>query len=188
MEFLTGLWLPIVLSAVFVFIVSSVIHMALPIHKGDYKKLNNEEGLLAAMRTAGVTPGCYMFPCAGSMKEMGSPEMVAKLKQGPVGHMTVTPPGGCNIGTSLVWWFAYSLLIGVMVAYVTWNGLGAGARYLDVFQIAGAAAVLGYAAGHFHDSIWKGVPWKITAKFIFDGAIYGLVTAGTFGWLWPAAT
>jgi hypothetical protein len=24
-----------------------------------------------------------------------------------------------------------------------------------------------------------------TLKFVVDGVIYGLVTAGTFGWLWP---
>ena len=36
----------------------------------------------------------------------------------------------------------------------------------------------------FQDSIWKGQGWKITAKFIFDGVVYGLVTAGVFGWLW----
>ncbi|MEE9129274.1 MAG: hypothetical protein V3T84_04600 [Phycisphaerales bacterium] len=186
MAFLTELWLPILLSAVFVFIVSSVIHMALPIHKGDYKKMKNEVAVLEAMRANGIEPGAYMFPCAGSMKEMGSPEMVEKLKKGPVGWLTVVPPGGFNIGKSLVWWFVYSLIVGVLVAYVGWHGLGAGAGYLDVFQITGAAAVLGYAVGYFHESIWKGASWGTTAKFIFDGVAYSLVTAGTFGWLWPA--
>ena len=187
MEFLTELWLPIVLSAVFVFIVSSVIHMALPIHKGDYKKMKNEHAVLESLRANGVEPGAYMFPCAGSMKEMGSPEMVAKRQAGPVGWLTVVPPPGCSVGKSLIWWFVYCLIVGVLVAYVGWHSLGAGAGYLGVFRITGAAAVLGYAAGHFHDSIWKGVRWNTTAKFILDGAVYGLVTAGTFGWLWPHA-
>ncbi len=100
---------------------------------------------------------------------------------------TMVPPGGFNIGKSLVWWFVYSLMVGVLVAYVGWNGLDAGAGYLDVFQITGAAAVLGYAVGYFHESIWKGASWGTTAKFILDGVAYSLVTAGTFGWLWPAA-
>ena len=58
---------------------------------------------------------------------------------------------------------------------------------MKVFQVTGAAAVLAYAVPAVQDSIWKGVPWKITGKFIFDGVVYGLVTAGIFGWLWPMA-
>lgn len=185
MEFLTELWLPILLSAVLVFVVSSIIHMALPIHKGDCRKLKNEDAVLEAMRANGVEPGAYMFPCAGSMKEMGSPEMVEKRNRGPVGWLTVAPPGGCNIGKSLVWWFVYCLIIGVLVAYLGWHALGAGASYLAVFRVVGCAAILGYGIGHFHDSVWKGASWGTTAKFIFDGVVYGLVTAGTFGWLWP---
>jgi hypothetical protein len=52
-------------------------------------------------------------------------------------------------------------------------------------RVVGTAAILGYAIGHLHDSIWKGQPWGTTAKFVIDGVVYGLVTAGTFGWLWP---
>ncbi len=185
MAFLTELWLPIVLSAVFVFIVSSVIHMALPIHKGDYRKMKGEDAVLQALRSAGVAPGLYMFPCARSMKEMSSPEMVERVKKGPVGWLTVVPPGGLNMGKSLVLWFVYCLIVGALVAYVGWHGLLPGAAYLRVFQLTGTAAVLGYAVGYFHESIWKGGSWSTTAKFVFDGVVYGLVTAGTFGWLWP---
>ena len=185
MAFLTELWLAILLSAVFVFIVSSVIHMVIPFHKGDYKKMKNEDAVLESMRANGVEPGQYMFPCAGSMKAMGTPEMKAKLEKGPVGWFTVLPPGGYNMGKSLAGWFVYSLIVGVLVAYVGWHALGPDAAYLAVFQITGAAAVLGYAIGVFNDSIWKGAPWSTTGKFIIDGVIYALVTAGTFGWLWP---
>ncbi len=187
MEFLTELWLPIVLSAVFVFIASSIIHMALPIHKSDVKKMKNEDAILDAMRSNDVEPGAYMFPCAGSMKEMSSPEMIAKIEKGPVGWLTVLPPGGFNIGKSLVQWFVFSLIVSLLVAYVGWHGLGAGARYLDVFRLSGAAAILVYAIAPMNDSIWKGARWGTTGKFVFDGVIYGLVTAGTFGAMWPEA-
>lgn len=187
MAFLAELWLPILLSAVFVFIVSSIIHMALPIHKGDCIKMNNEDAVLQALRANGVTPGVYMFPRAASMKDMSSPEMVEKCKRGPVGWLTLLPPGGFNIGKSLVGWFINCLIVGTLVAYVGWHALGAAAPYLSVFRITGAAAILGYAVGQIDNSIWKGVPWSTTAKFIVDGVIYGLVTAGTFGWLWPSA-
>lgn len=185
MPFLTELWLPIVLSAVLVFIVSTVIHMVLPIHKGDAKRMKNEDDVLEAMRTHGVEPGAYMFPCASSMKEMGSPEMVEKLRRGPVGWLTVLPPGGFDVGRGLIWWFVLSLLIGSLVAYVGWYALGAGATFGLVFRVTGTAAILGYAVGHVNESIWKGAPWSTSAKFFLDGVVYGLVTAATFGWLWP---
>ena len=103
---LLDLWLPILLSAVFVFIASSVLHMVLPIHKADYAQLANEAEVLSAMREHGVSPGSYMFPHAGSMKEMGEPEFVEKLNLGPVGHMTILPNGPWNMGKSLGQWFA----------------------------------------------------------------------------------
>jgi hypothetical protein len=187
MEFLTELWLPIVVSAVFVFVASAIIHMVLPFHRGDFGKMKNEEAVLASMRANGVGPGQYMFPCAASMKDMGSPEMVAKVKQGPVGYLTVVPPGGLNMNKSLVLWFLYTVLISLLAAYIGWHALGATNDYLPVFRITGAAAILAYAVGVVDNSIWKGVRWSTTAKFVFDGIVYGLVTAGTFGWLWPGA-
>ena len=62
-----------------------------------------------------------------------------------------------------------------------------GAKYLSVFRVVGTAAMMAYAIGGLPESIWKGTKWSITMKFVFDGILYGLVTAGTFGWLWPAA-
>jgi len=71
MHFLIELWMPIVLSAAFVFVVSSILHMLVPIHRNDCKKLPNEDLVLSDMRKHGVVRGDYVFPCAGSMKENG---------------------------------------------------------------------------------------------------------------------
>ena len=51
--------------------------------------------------------------------------------------------------------------------------------------MAGATAFLGYSLALIQESIWKGQTWGVTFKHVFDGLIYGLLTAGTFGWLWP---
>lgn len=185
MALLLDLWLPILLSSVFVFLASSVIHMAIPLHRGDYRKLPGEDGVRAALRAAGVPPGQYMVPCPGSMKDMGSPEMLAKFGEGPVGTLILRPNGPPRIGPALVQWFLYSLLIGVFVAYITGLALPAGAHYRQVFRVAGAVAMLGYAFSYIPDSIWKGLSWRVTLKFLLDGAVYALLTAGTFGWLWP---
>jgi len=183
----TELWLPILLSAVFVFVVSSIIHMVVPIHKNDFKKLPGEDKVCDAIRAGGASPGAYMFPHSASMKEMGSPEMMEKYNKGPVGHMTVLPSGPPAMGKNLVLWFLYSVVISVFVAYIAGLGLDKGVEYMKVFRIAGTVAILGYAFSYVQDSIWKGQPWANTFRYVFDGVIYGLVTAGTFGWLWPGA-
>ncbi len=186
MEFLADLWLAILLSAVFSFIASSIIHMVIPIHKGDYKRLPGEEEILALMRKHSVGRAEYHFPFCDSMKDMGSEEMIAKLNQGPVGILSLMPNGPWQMGKTLGQWFAYLVLVSVFVAYIASKSLAAGADYLDVFQITGATAVLAYGISTIPNSIWKPSPWSTTARFIFDGVVYGLLTAGTFAWLWPA--
>ena len=182
---LTALWLPILVSAVIVFVASSIIHMVLPIHKSDYRKLPEEDKVLDALRAAGVTPGrIYHFPFC-THKDMKSPEAVARFKRGPVGLLTVIPSGPPAMGKYLTQWFLYCVLIGVFVAYLTGRTRSAGTEYLEIFRVAGTTAFLGYAVAQIQDSIWKGQPWGVTLKHTFDGLIYALLTAGTFGWLWP---
>ena len=184
MAFLGDLWLPIVLSSIFVFLVSAIIHMLLPIHKGEYRKLPGEAAVLAAMRGQGIEPGEYIFPHC-TMKEMTSPQAKEMYGQGPVGFLTVVPNGVPSFGKSLVLWFLFTLVVGVFTAYVTSLAAPAGAHYLRVFRIAGAVATLGYAVTYLPDVIWKGRGWSTTGLHVLDGVIYGLLTAGTFGWLWP---
>ncbi|HEX6811902.1 MAG TPA: hypothetical protein VF384_09800 [Planctomycetota bacterium] len=182
------LWLPILLSAVFVFVASSVIHMVLQIHKRDYTRLPNEEQALDAMRKAGVTAGQFVFPCPPSMKmqDCGTPEMLAKFQQGPVGTIVVRPNGMPTIGKALGQWFVFCIAVSLCVAYVTGLGKAPGADGVQVFRVASAAALLGHASTSVCDSIWKGVSWGTTWKFVFDGVVYALVTGATFAWLWPA--
>jgi len=181
---LTALWLPILLSAIIVFIASSIMHMLLPYHRGDYKQLPDEDRLLAALRTAGLQRGLYLFPF-GTHKEMKSPALIEKYKQGPVGMMTVFPGGLPVMPKFLGMWFAYCLIVGFFVAYLTGHTVTSGAHYLVVFRVAGTAAFLAYGLGHLSNGIWKGQTWGVTIKEVIDGLVYGLLTAGTFGWLWP---
>lgn len=186
MVHLSELWLPILLSAGLVFIVSSILHMVIPVHKGDFKTLPGEAKLLAEMRAQGLRPGSYAFPCCDSMKEMGSPEFIERCNLGPCGVMTVRPSGPCKMGGSLVLWFLYSILISAFAAHLAAQGLARGASFKPVFHMTALAAVLGYAVGALPESIWKGQRWSITLKFVFDGILYGIATGVMFGWLWPA--
>jgi hypothetical protein len=181
---LTALWLPILLSAVIVFVASSIMHMLLPYHQGDYKQLPDEDKLLAVLRGAGLKRGLYIFPFC-THKEMKSPAVIEKYKQGPVGMMTVFPSGPPVMPKFLSMWLVYCLIIGFFVAYLTGRTVTPGAPYLAVFRVAGTAAILGYGLGHLSNGIWKGQPWSMTIKEVIDGIVYGLLTASTFGWLWP---
>lgn len=181
---ITALWLPIVLSAVIVFIASSIIHMALKYHNSDYRKLPDEDKILAAMRPANLQPGLYVFPHC-THKEMKSPEMTEKFKKGPVGFLTLRPNGPPAMGKFLGQWFGYCLVIGFFVAYITGRTVPSGTNYLMVFRVAGTVGFMAYGLGGLSNGIWKGQPWSSVIKEVFDGLIYGLLTAGTFGWLWP---
>jgi hypothetical protein len=181
---LTALWLPILLSAVIVFVASSLLHMVLPFHRNDYQALPDEDKLLGPMRAAGVKPGLYVFPYC-THKDMKSPAVTEKFKQGPVGFMTVRPSGPVAMPKFLGQWFVYCLVIGFFVAYLTGRTVASGADYLAVFRVAGTTAFLAYGLGHLSNGIWKGQPWSVTIKEVIDGLVYGLLTAGTFGWLWP---
>lgn len=182
---ISGLWMPILLSAVLVFLASSVLHMAIPWHRSDYPRMAREDEFRASVGPLDIPPGDYMVPCAGGMAEARSPDFTAKLEQGPNVLITVLPRGGFNMGKNLLQWFIYLLVISLFCAYVAGRALPSGADYLQVFRFAGVTAFLGYSAALWQNSIWWSRSWVTTAKSTIDGLIYGLLTAGAFGWLWP---
>ena len=181
---LTVLWLPILASAVLVFVASSLIHMASPWHKSDYPKLTNEQQVMDALRPLSIPLGDYMMPRPSSREEMRSPAFAERFKQGPVVMLTVMPPE-MSMGRNLAMWFAYSVVIGVFAAYIAGRALPPGTAYLRVFQFAGATAFIGYSAALWQLSIWYRRAWTTTIKATIDGLIYACLTAGAFGWLWP---
>lgn len=182
---LQALWLPILVSAVIVFAVSSVIHMFTPWHKGDYLKIPNEDRVMDALRPLNIPAGDYMFPRASSMKEMGSPEFAAKRSRGPAMIVTVLPTGPVTMGKELVAWFVFSLVVSFFAGYVASRALAPGADYLRAFQFVGSTAFAAYSFGLWPLSIWYRRSLGTTIRSSVDGLIYALLTAGTFGWLWP---
>ena len=182
---LTELWLPILVSSVIVFILSSVIHTALPWHKGDYPKLPNEDKARDALRPLAIPPGDYSIPRPLSMQEMKSPEFIEKMVQGPVMIMTVKPNAPVTMTGNLVSWFIYTLVVGIIVAYAAGVTLPEGSGYRGVFRVVSVVAFCCYALALPQLSIWYHRGWRLTFVAMFDGLIYALMTAGTFGWLWP---
>lgn len=180
-----ALWLPILVSAVAVFVASSLVHMVLHYHNSDFRSLPDEDGVMDALRPFAVPPGEYMFPRVESMKEMKSPEFIAKWKRGPVAMLTVMPAGEMGMAKSLTLWFVYLLAISAVAGVVAGRAVAAGGESRTVFHLTGMTAFVAYAAALWQSSIWYHRPWRTTLKSTIDGLIYGLVTGAVFGWLWP---
>ena len=182
---LASLWLPIVLSAVVVFLASWIVHMFLPFHRSDFAKLPQEDAVLDALRSLNVPSGQYLAPYANSPAQMKQPEYVEKRKRGPALFLTLATGADPGMGKPLAQWFVYLLVISLFAAYLTHRAIAPGAPYLAVFKFVGVAAFMANALGHAHQSIWYRQAWRTTANYFVDGLIYSLLTAGIFGWLWP---
>ncbi len=175
---IASLWQPVVLSAVIVFVASALIHMVLPYHRTDFGKLPAENDVLDALRKFNLPPGDYMVPRPAGPDDMKSAEFKDKLVKGPVMVMTVMKNGPMNMGSNLIQWFIYCLIVSGIAAYVAGRALGP-------LRFAGCTAFVAYSVGLWQNSIWYKQKWSTTIKNTFDGLIYGMLVGGTFGWLWP---
>ncbi len=183
---LDTLMLPIFLSSVFVFIMSSIIHMALPWHKSDYGKVPEEDRAMDALRPLNIPPGDYMMPRPSSMADMKSPEYQEKRTKGPVVMMTVYPSGGMKgIGKNLFGWFVFCIVVSLCSAYIAGRTLSAGAESGQIMRLVGISAFMGYTLAIWPFVIWYRRSIVTTIKSTIDGLVYALITAYTFCWLWP---
>jgi len=180
-----SLWMPILLSAVIVFVASSVIHMMLGYHANDFRRLPDEDGVLEALGKFNIPPGDYHAPRAGSMAAMKDPAFVARMKKGPVFMVTFLKPGGFDMGSNLLQWFVYCAVVGLFAAYVTGRAMGPGAHYMTVFRMVSTVAFVGYVLALWQNTIWYKKSLGTTLRNTFDGLVYALLTGGAFGWLWP---
>lgn len=186
MTAMSQLWLPILLSAVVVFVASSIIHMVLGFwHRNDFASVPDEEKFRGAVGPLALAPGDYCVPRAGSMEEMRSSEFKSKHAQGPVMIFTVLPSGPITMNRQLAQWFVYTLVVGIFVAYLASRSMPAGEHYLRVFRLTSVAAFVAYAAALWPQSIWYRRSWGTTIRSTIDGLVYALLTGGVFGSLWP---
>jgi hypothetical protein len=179
MEFLSDLWLPILVSSALVFIASFLTHMVLPIHKGEWQGLRDESNVVETL--AGVAPGNYMFPW-GTMADMKNPEFVARRNAGPNGTIVIWK-GPVDMGKNLILTFLTYVLIGVFIGYLLWHAIGTGDPYMKVFRLAGTAAFMAHGLALIPHAVWYG-GMRLWSHML-NTLIYALVTAGAFAWLWP---
>ena len=182
-----SLWIPVIVSAVVVFIGSSILHMFLKYHSADMKTLPNEDTVREALGKGSPSPGLYFTPHCADHKQAREPANVAKFQKGPVAMITIFPNGAPAMGKHLALWFLFSFFVSFVAAYVARHTLHPGDDGMLVMRITGTVAFAAYGLSHVSDSIWKGQPWANTARALVDGMIYALLTAITFRLLWPAA-
>lgn len=159
--------------------------MVLKYHNSDYTKLPKEAEVMDALRPFNLPPGNYSMPRPSDMKEMGSPEYQEKCKKGPVAMMTVLTNGPMKMGSALVNWFIFSIIVGIFSGYVAGIVLAPGTDYMMVFRITSVVAFCCYTLALWPHKIWYYHGTAATIKTTVDGFIFALITGGTFGWLWP---
>ena len=186
MNYLLALWLPILLSAVVVFVISSLIHMVFKWHASDYHGLANEDAVRDAIRAGNPAPGGYVVPYCKDMKDMASEAMLKKYKEGPVGHITLGSNGAPNMGKYLGLWFLWSLIVAIAAAFIVTQLMGLDpTRARAAAKLVGAVTFIAYGFGSVTESIWMLRPWSITAKNLLDAALYAVGSGLVFFWLWP---
>ncbi|MEP7157640.1 MAG: hypothetical protein ABI905_17790 [Betaproteobacteria bacterium] len=186
MDSLTQLWMPILATAVLIFIASSVIHMVFKWHNSDYKKLSNEDDVRAVVRAVSPPPGQYVIPHCEHGPEMGSEAMQQKFREGPVAFMTVKANGMPNMGTYLGGWFVFVLVVAALAGCLAMCALPAGKEHAQrAGHLVGMISFLTYFGGSVQMAIWMGKPWSTVFKDLLDSVIYGVISALVFWWLWP---
>ncbi|MBT5218861.1 MAG: hypothetical protein HOI35_03020 [Woeseia sp.] len=184
---LLHLWAPILLGTFLAWIASGVIHMVIKYHNSDYQPLSNEDEVMDAVRNGSPTMGSHNMPYCVDMNEMKNESMQQKYKNGPVAFLTVLPTGMPPMGKLMLQQIGFFLFGSVLIAYCAVLALEPGTDYMVIFRFVATTGFLACGWGVIPFSIWYGHLWSTTAKYLLDALIYGLVVAGSFAWLWPAA-
>lgn len=184
MEFLTSLWLPILVSAAAVWVYSAISWMMLPHHRKDHVGLPDEDRFLAMLRELNLPPATYSFPHCGDHRQAKDPAFMEKWKTGPAGMLNVWRPN-VSMGANMIKTFAVLLLISAMAAYLGWAAMGPGAPFGKVMQLLATAGVLAFTTASLPTAIWFQTSRNAVISCIIDGVVQGLILGAVFAWLWP---
>ena len=199
MDFLTHLWLPIVLSAVAVWFASALAWMAIHHHDKDRLPLPNEKEFMDFVESRKIPPGNYGFPDFQQCKGMTKDQKKAAyddMQKHPMGMLNVWGP--ISMGGNMIWTFVVMLIVSTLIAYLAWAArphsmkvtvggvsLGEGLTFGRIFQVVGTAGILAYCFASFPNDIWFQKSRRAMAMNFIDGVAFGLITGAVFAWLWP---
>ena len=190
MDFLLSLWLPILLSAASVWIVSTIFGMPFLHHKNDWIGLptaptgGSEDAFMDFLRKSGIKPGNYLFPDFRSREAMESEKVGKALKEGPVGHLSLWQPP-LSMGGKMGGTFIVHLVVSTLIAYLASVALPRAAGFAKVFQVVGTAGILAYCFSFIPSAIWFGAYRRTIVASTLDGIVFGAITGAIFAWRWP---
>jgi hypothetical protein len=189
MEFLSHLWLPIVVSGAAVWVASCLAWMVVGHHKKDWKQIPSEGAFIDAVKQLGIGPGSYGFPefraCEGLSQEQKKAKW-EEMQENPMGLLRVWGP--IRMGRSMVLTLLVYVVASVLIAYLAWNALphAGGGGFGTVMRVVGTAGVLTYCIASLPNDIWFQRSLREVVTSLIDGVMLGLITGAVFGWLWPA--
>lgn len=208
MDFLTHLWLPILLSGVGVWIASFIAWMAIGHHKKDRDAIpgGREQEFMDTLTRMGIGPGNYGFPDFCQHDALPRKERMEKMKalydRRPMGVLRVW--GEMNMGVNMAVTFMFYLFTSAVIGYLGWAalphgsptatlpGVGTvtatalgGVSFGKVFQVCGTAGILAYCFASVPNDIWFQLKRRAMVMNWIDGIVFGLLTGAIFAWLWP---
>jgi hypothetical protein len=179
------LWLPTILSAVAVFILSSIINMAVPWHRNDYAKFPDEAGVLDALRGFNLAPGEYLAPRPASRADMGTADFAEKVKRGPLVILNIASGDSVSLGKPLVLWLLYVIVVSAMAGHIAYPRHDLQVDSRSIFHTVALTSLLAYAGAQWQQTIWYRKPWLTSLKSTLDGLIYAVATGAIFVYFWP---
>lgn len=181
------LWLAILLSGLFCWFASALIHMLIKYHNADYKQLPNEEAVSAVLGEGSPEPALYTLPHCNDMKAMGEESMQKKFNDGPVAMISILPNGMPPMGKLLSQQILFFVFGAFLIGYLASLSIVETPDFMVVFRQVFIASFLAYGWAQIPYSIWMGQPWSNCLRFLMDALIYSVVTASTFAMFWPGA-
>jgi len=182
---ISELWLAILLSGLFCWIASALIHMLIKYHNADYKQLKNQDEVSATLKSSSPAPALYSLPYCSDMKQMADESMQKKFNDGPVAMIFVLPNGMPAMGKLLALQILFFIVGAALIAYLSSMSIAAGSDSMLVFRSVFVASFLTYGWAQIPYSIWMGQPWSNCIRYLIDALIYAGITAVVFTWLWP---
>jgi hypothetical protein len=184
MEYLTQLWIPILVSAAAVWVASALCWMAIGHHNHDHAAIPDEQGFIEALKSWNLPPGNYGFPDFQKCKDKSIPaDQKPKWGEGPMGLLRVWGP--TSMGGNMLWTFLTFLVVSALIAYLGSAALRPGDSFAHVFQVLGTAGVLAYCFAGIPNDIWFQKSRRSMVLNFIDGVVFGLITGAVFAWLWP---
>ena len=154
-----------VVGALAMFFWIFIAHMALPLGEAGIRQIDNEEPLLAAMKSTLHSPGMYMFPKMDVGGDQAANEK--KIAAGPSGLLVYFPARDFQFGKSLVIEFATELVLVMVGMYLlTLTRIGTFAGRLGFFALLGLSVATATNVSYWN---WYGYSATYTLAYSFTG-------------------